>query len=869
MKKIKNYLLAFIIPFIICLGFFFFKGTLNDIENIYVSDLRLQHIVFLSYLKNVLLGNASIFYSFHAGMGNLMLSNIIFYCISPINVLLLFFKDIRYSILFIYIIKISLAGLTMYMLLKSKSDKDSFITILFSTCYALCSFAINYFFCIFWFDCLYLAPLVTIGIDRIFNREKFSLLYILSLALAIICNIQMGFGLCVYSVLYFLYSYSINYSFKDDFKKLIYFGGIFAISSLCAGAISSGLLIAFLSDYSNISAARGITVTTSAGTSNIGYVIKNLFTVGNLKEDYFNNFEPFVYCGLIVTFFSIIYLFSDKIESRKKFCAFCFILVFIISFSIGFINLFWHLSSPVLLNYRYSEYLSLFLTMIAYEAYNVTDRFSTKDKVVFVISLLCGLFIILMYSKEVYVIYAFGFLLVIGALIYLVKCNSKKFEVILCMAVLLETGVNGYLSVYTASQLPFNKTTSYNSVKKLTKYNGFSDDYRVMYDYSYTDNTNDMLLFNNHSSLRYFSSVINGNVTKFFDRNFACVGNNNYRLSAYESPLLLSLMGNKYFYLTREYNNSLYENKASYKIKSYDYELHKNATKNIYLYENPYALSLGYVIEKDVKHKDNMNMIDYQNSIVKAFTGIDKDVLIKLDYDLNSNKDKCANSNYASCNNYIIKNDTDNRTVYVYTLFDEYNLDNVASSYIDVYRPIVISSLDKNLDLTVKYSNYIIPESLIAVTYDEEALISSLDSLRKNMLRDVKINNNKMNAKLDSEKDGILFLSIPYEKKFKIYVDGKKVNYYSLLDDSFIGLDVKKGSHTLKLIYEDDSLGLYALLCVGSLVVTFVLYYFMNKKIDIRLEEEERKKQEELEKRLERRKNKKNKKKNNKKGKNR
>ena len=51
MKKAKNYILAFGIPFVICLIFFFLKGVFLDIEGLYVSDLRLQHIVFLSYLK--------------------------------------------------------------------------------------------------------------------------------------------------------------------------------------------------------------------------------------------------------------------------------------------------------------------------------------------------------------------------------------------------------------------------------------------------------------------------------------------------------------------------------------------------------------------------------------------------------------------------------------------------------------------------------------------------------------------------------------------------------------------------------------------------------------------------------------------------
>ena len=413
MKKKINYLLAFVIPFLICLIFMYFKGILGNVEYAYVSDLRLQHIVFLGYLKEIILGNASLFYSFTAGMGSAMISTMVFYCISPINLLLLVISDIRWAILFIYIVKVSLAGLTMFILLKSKLEKNNFITVMFSTCYALCAFAINYFFCVFWFDSLYLAPLVVMGIDRMFIKKKINLLYIFALSAAIMCNIQMGFGLCVFSVVYFIYSYNINYNIKKDFKKLIYFGSIFTISSLCVGAISSGFLLGFMSSYGDIASARAINITTSPGVANIGDVLKNLFTVGNYKTDYYNSFEPFIYCGLIVSFFSILYLFSKNISKKKRLHAIGLILVFLISFRVNFLNLFWHLSTPVLLNFRYSVYLGLFLTMIAYECYMTKEKLEKSDIKVLVISLFLGLFVVIGYSSEMYVGHTFIYLVVI------------------------------------------------------------------------------------------------------------------------------------------------------------------------------------------------------------------------------------------------------------------------------------------------------------------------------------------------------------------------------------------------------------------------------------------------------------------------
>lgn len=859
-KKIRSHLLAFLIPFIICISVLFFKDILLNIENIYVSDLRLQHVVFLNYLKEVLTGNASMLYSFYAGMGNSMLSTIVFYCLSPINLLLLLIKDIRYAVLFIYIVKVSLSGLTMYILLKSKNHNNSnkLNTLIFSTCYALSAFVINYFFCVFWFDSLYLAPLVMLGIDKIIKTEKINLIYIFSLALAIICNIQMGFGLCIYSVIYYIYSYSIKHEIKN-FKKFKQLGLIFAISSLCAGAISSGALFGFILDYGNISSARDISITTSPGVANLGLVIKNLFTVGNLKTDYYNNYEPFIYCGLIVSFFSILYLFNTDIEKRKRTCALGVILIFLISFFTNFINLFWHLSSPVLLNFRYSIYLALFLTMLAYECYVTKTKLLKKDITILTISLFIGFFVILAYSNEVYVIWTFIFLILIFALILLSKNKNKKFEVLLVITVIAEIFTNSYLSIYTASELPFGKYSSYDDLKKVSSYKKFDDNYRVMYNYSYTDYSNDTLLLNKNSSIRYFSSVINGDVIKFFEKNQSTTGNNNYRISAYDSPLIISLMGNKYIYLTKELNNSIYEKIDSHKIKSYNYVIGKMETKDVYLYENPYALSLGYVIEKDAKYDKKIHFVDYQNKLIKSFTGYDKDAIIKLDFTSTTDSEDCKTGNYYSCKTYQITNDTNNILVYVYSFFDEYGTQNNTNSYIDVNKPILLSTINKKIDLTLKYNGPLNDEDFAATTYDEEALIKHLNILKENMLEDIKIDETTLTGNIDSSKKGTLFLSIPYDNHFKIYVDNKEVEYYSILNNAFIGLDIEKGKHKIKVEYVNNSYITYIISSILSIFITLLLYRFINKKVEKR-HEEERKELERLEEIKSKRKSKKNKK---------
>ena len=843
MKKImkfKYHFLAFLLPFLLCIAIFYFKNVLLNVENIFVTDLRIQHFSFFHYLKCVLLGEASPFYSFSAGMGSPMLATIIFYVISPINLLLLLIKDIQYAILFIYIIKVSLAGLTMFILLKNRCNKSMFATVLFASCYALCSFAINYFFCIFWFDVLYLAPLVVLGIDKIFNNERINLVYIFSLALAIICNIQMGFGLCVFAVVYYMYSFNIRYDIKKDFNKFKSLAIIFVVSSLCAGAISSGVLIGFMNDYHHVAAARDIHIIEESATTNLGYVFKNMFTVGNYKSDYFNNFEPFIYCGIIVSFFSILYFFNKDIESKKKFHALMVILIFIISFSIKFINLFWHLSSPVLLNYRYSVFMGLFLTVLAYECYLDKDKLIKKDIIVMSCFLLVGLSMIVAFSNEVYVGYTFVFLILIYALILLSKNKSRKFEIGLFGVIILEIFFNGYLSIYTSMDLPYGRYASYKSLSKLASKNDFDDTYRVLYDYSYLEDTNDTFLLNKNSSLRYFSSVIDGKLLTFLNRNLSFVGNNNYKVSAFDSPLLLSLLGTKYLYLTDEFNKSVYKRVDSYSISNYDYTVKKKVNRDVYLYDNPYALSLGYVIDKDVKFKKNMDVIDYQNSIIKAFTGGNDDVLIRLNYVNEDDANLCGDSDGLDCAVFRVKNNTDNKLIYVHGLWQMYHLDERIDAFYDTNKPLLLSTLNSDVKFALAV-NGVEYELYSIYTYNRDNLVKYLTQLQENMFDSVEFHNNTMKAHINSSKSGILFLSIPYDNNFKVYVDGKKVKYYSVLDDTFMGLDIEEGEHNIRLEYVNDGYMLYIFVSLISVVITVLVYYFGNRFIMKKKKEEEAK----------------------------
>ena len=829
-KKYKYYILSFIIPLTICIIFLSIKGVFKNVELFMVSDMRGQHLAFYNYLKNVLLGKNSIYYSYFAGMGRSMISTLVFYTTSPINILLILIKDIEFAILFIYIIKICLSGLTMFIYLKNKFKKNKFITIVFSTCYAITAYVINFSFCIFWFDIIYLAPLVLLGIDKIFAKEKINLLYIFSLALAIICNIQMGFGLCIFSVIYYLYSFNIENNIKKDFKKFLKLSSIFAISSLCAGAISSGFILALLTDYNSISSIRKSGVGLFNSTSNIDYIIKNTFSIGMKKSNYYNEYEPYIYCGLIIPILSVLYFFNNKIPKGKKKHTLIVILIFTFSFCIYSLNTFWHLSEPIFLNYRYSIYLSLFLITIAYESYLKKEHLTRKDIIIVLITLTLGLIIDLIYINKICIKETIIFLTLTTILIFLTKNLSKRFEIILCITILIELSFNAYLSFYSNADISGSIYSSLDSLYKLASYDKLDPSYRVIYDYSYTSKCSDAFILNKNSSLRYFSSIFNPDISKLYDRLFIFSSQNGYNVSAYTPPLIMSILGNKYFYLLDDIDFGIYKKNNTYTIKNNNYINKKTKRKKVYFYENPYSLSLGFVIENDIKYKKEYDVIDYQNEIIKSFTGKDIKVEQKLEYEIE--EDKTNKDNDFKKLHVYVYNNTNNNNINLYTESVLMHLDSDIPYYGNDKAPILIKSPKKKIKVTIKKDPGYNLKRLRFSTYNKDNLIKNLKILQENMLTNVKINKNIMKAKLNSSKDGILFLSIPYDKNFKIYVDGKKTKYYPVLDNTFIGLDIKKGSHNIKLINTDDNLKWYVLSSVLSIIITLILYKYLNKKYD-------------------------------------
>ncbi|MBQ9318359.1 MAG: YfhO family protein, partial [Bacilli bacterium] len=228
MKKNYVYLLAFFVPIIIILGYTIYQeiklnhNFFSNGETFIVGDLHQQYISIYSNIKDILQGNASLFYSFNKDIGNEMITTISYYGMSPFNIMYIFIRkvDIPFFTFIIYLFKIGLCSTFSLYFFNYKYGKSK-SHIIFALLYAFCGYCVIYYFHLMWLDVVYMTPLVLIGINKLIADKP--LMYIITLSLSIIFNFYIAYMLYIFCVLYFIYELLIKYNIRNfqSYKNII------------------------------------------------------------------------------------------------------------------------------------------------------------------------------------------------------------------------------------------------------------------------------------------------------------------------------------------------------------------------------------------------------------------------------------------------------------------------------------------------------------------------------------------------------------------------------------------------------------------------------------------------------------------------
>lgn len=331
-----------------------------------VMDMSHQYLSFLYSLRDILSGEASLFYLPSMCLGGNMTGVAAYYLLSPLNLLTCLFPRARMmeAVSILYFIRVGLCGLTM-CICTGRQNGYGWRCLFSALAYSFMAYMLAYSFNYLWQDCVILLPLIALGISRLTDR-KGPWLYILSLAGALFMNFYIGYILCIFSVLFFLYEFLSRTG--ADRPKAVPMLGRFALSSLAAGALAAvALLPAFLS-LAGGKAEFSLDILTLDPRFDFITLFSKLYTGAFNYEEIMPVGMPHIFCGTMTTALAILYFANPRIPGRRRILTGCLFGILALSFWITALDLVWHcLNTPSWYNYRYSFLFSFFLCMAADE----------------------------------------------------------------------------------------------------------------------------------------------------------------------------------------------------------------------------------------------------------------------------------------------------------------------------------------------------------------------------------------------------------------------------------------------------------------------------------------------------------------------
>lgn len=841
----KILLLSFFIPFFVfLLVFTYFDVFLSNEKMIALSDMYAQYLSFFGYLKDVFNGTQNIFYSFEKGLGGNMIGAIAYYLSSPINLLLFFFSKLNiYHMMSLIIgLKISLSGLTMYLYLKQHFKEAGNISLLiFSSSYALMAYNVTYYYHVMWLDGVFLAPLVMIGIDRIL-KGKSSFLYILTLFLSILSNFYIGFMICIFSVFYFIYNYFLGE--KLTIKPIT----DFAFSSIFGGLLSSFMLLPVLAELSATSKMSNNIFATNKLSINLNiFDIFSKFVIASQNyNNILNNWSVNIYTGVFVLVLVILYFLNSKISKKEKlFTSFIF-TSFVLSVLVNYFNYIWHgFNQPISFNFRFSFLYSMFFIIIALKSFIKLDKPDLK-KYCLVGIIIAGMILPINFFKYIYISKYLIFVTIALSFMYLFllyilnenKYSESKRNTLLLIFVLVmaELTFNFYISL---KDYDFKNKSEYedfvnifgekiNNIKNIES----SKFYRIEKIKPLTQNDSFLLGYNGVNS---FLSTANLKVVNFFNNN-GYTAPDNAVFYQNLNPIVDSILGVKYVIYSD--NLGLYYKKIdSFDFSKYSGILYNYEMQKFDIAINEKALSLGFMVDEDAKNFEKL-FIESGNYDKLVFSDF---ILQNMLGDYSESIMSKAQVNKKDKYNYTLTVDkSDNIFGYIYVaLRDAKDTVTLYLNNSQIYETNYMSngfftlknsSLpgEKN-DYNVKIvengsSKFIMDPTFYYFNYD--VYEKKIDLLSKNQLFIVENKGNYIKGEVTATMEKpVLFTSIPFEKGWETYVDGKKAKPMEIYS-TFIGLELSPGNHVIEFRFSPPRVKLGLVISAISLfgLILYIKY---------------------------------------------
>ncbi len=838
-KTYWTYFVSFIIPIIIMIGVYLSQGIYcNSDTSPLLGDGFHQYVIFDVALRNILYGNGSLFYTFTSGLGLNFYALSSYYLGSFLSPLVYFFNlsNMPDYVYLTTLLKFGLIGLSTYFSLnKLFQSIPKPLKLALSTSYALMSFTVSQLEIKTWLDVFILIPLIITGLHLLITEKKF-LLYFTSLSILFIQNYYFGYMTALFLI--FWYFCQISWDFKTRKSSVL----DFVVTSFLAGMASLILTLPTLFDLQTH--GEKLTEITKFQTESSWYL--DLFAkqfIGSFDTTKYGAI-PMIFVGLLPFILTILFFTMKSIKFHVKLIYTIFFAFLIASFYIEALDLFWQgMHTPNMFLHRYAW---IFSTLLIYTAAEVLNRLKEIKIWNFLVSLFLIVtgFLATIYLKSHYsfltdlnILLTLEFLVVYSLLLLAV---IKKFISVKLFAILISLFIMVEISLNASSQMDgiakewgFASRSSYNrDIPAMESFSTYIGNSFTRTEKLHTQTGNDSMKFN-YNGISQFSSVRNRSASSTLDKlGFKSSGTNLNLRYANNSILADSLVGIQY-------------NISDSPIDKYGFkDIYQK--DNLTLYENQFSLPIAFAsqsVYNDVKF--NEHTLDNQASFLNQLANVNFDYFSPIPYEKTENTDDLisvtSSSNEDAAIQYQIEVPENSQ---VYLSFTNLHFSNDKQKKVD----ILVNGKKKtfttdnafsffNLDYTKEKKTFNINvsfpgnsqvsfESPTFYRLDTKTFTEAIQKIKEQPVT-VSTSKNKVFATYDIKQDTSIFFTIPYDKGWSAYQDGKKIEIKQA-QTGFIKVDIPKGKGTITLSFIPNGFVVGAICSFTSLLL-FGIYNHKRK----------------------------------------
>lgn len=887
----RIYFLVFAIPTLIMyIAYAVFKVHPFGDNSVLVLDLNGQYVYYYEMLRDAFWGKTSFIYNWGRNLSGETFGIFAYYLASPFMLIICLLPRVMMcgAIEIVQLAKIGTAAVTFSFFLKKTSSPKNVSLIVFSSCYALMAYMVVELMDPMWLDGLIYLPLIMWGVHRLIN-ERVMLPYIIPLALMFMAHFYIGYMVGIFTLLYFIY-YSVSREGrilpKNYFGVCVrfFFGTITAI--MCAS-------IVLITVYNSLKLGK-------LEFTEPDFTIKTQFDMFTFSTKLFPlSYDtvrpeglPMIYCGTITLLLLPLFFLNSKISMKEKASKGGLLAVVLIFMYIKPLDMAMHgFQVPNWLPYRYSFAFCFVMLLIAYRAFENLDGITTKELGLTFFGLIAYLIYLdnngyehfqklettaVTADDNKYSIQGVWFsaivILVMYILLYLYKKYNKKIAVSFALVcfVSIELFANSYDTLEKIDKdVAYSKFSSYQDYmidlrEAVDRVNEYDTSPFFRMESTYHRTVNDPI-GTGYYGLSHSSSTMNAPALTALEKlGFAYGGHyTKYLGSTYITD---AIFGIRYL---MDWNQT-YTRQTPIPNKYGKVQYTSDSSSKIDLYENPYALSLGFAADKmintlsleDTNPFANQNMMfNYilgENGEFKEFftrvmpMQIDTVNLATAGASGGHVKYYFEDTSVGECHkDYVFEMETSGE-LYMYFPTDYERKCNVWLSTDEVfaeeegefdfaryffegdYESILnLGYFEKGTSVRVRVSIPTDPgeaywQEEYFYTLDMDAFESAISEIKKNQWELSEMSDTYLEGTITSNGNQTLFTTIPYEEGWTIKVDGKKVEP-DIVGGAFISIPLTEGKHTVTMKFMPNYFVVSIFVTIVGVLIAVVIFMFEYK----------------------------------------